>query len=71
MPKGRSRKGTNRDRRLKLTEEQRRLLMADPEELEFSQDAFFQQLWAPFEGWSLKELRRWAEEWRAEHRHSK
>jgi len=69
MPKNRSRKRHNRDKRPKLTEEQIRLLMGDPDE-PIEEDEWMRKVLEPFRFWPLEVRKRWAEEWREEHRQS-
>jgi hypothetical protein len=69
MPKSKTRKKTNRRR--KLAEKQRRLLLMTPEEIEradFSDDEVLKRIRELMEGIPLELRRKWAEEWREEHR---
>lgn len=74
MPKSKVRKGTNRSPQRKLTKEQSRLLLMEPEEIEgatFEDDETISRILKLTEGIPLELRRRWAEEWREEHRQSK
>jgi len=62
--------GTLRLKR-RLSDEALRLLLAESDEFDFSDDPLVRKLNEAFEGWSLEERRRWAEEWREEHRRGK
>ncbi|MCS7265867.1 MAG: hypothetical protein NZ805_13665 [Armatimonadetes bacterium] len=61
----------NKRRTSKRLEEIRRFLKKEPEEMDFSQDEFIQKILAPFADFPVEVTRRWAEEWREEHRHSR
>lgn len=72
MPKSKSRKKTNRRR--KLTEKQRQLLLMTPEEIEqadFSDDLLIRKIEELLKDFPLEVRRQWAEEWREEHRRSR
>jgi|FaiFalFF_MnMetaG_3_1042247.scaffolds.fasta_scaffold62011_1 hypothetical protein len=60
-----------RRRKFRASEEMRQFLLREPEEIDFSNDAFIQKLLAPFADFPVEVTRRWAEEWREEHRRSK
>lgn len=71
MPNRKTERTVSSKRKPRLTEEALRLLMAEDDEIDFSNDPLVRKLEEAFEGWSLEERRRWAEEWREEHRKSK
>jgi len=58
-------------RKLRVREEIRQFLLREPEEIEFSNDAFIQKLLAPFADFPVDVTRKWAEDWWEEHRRSK
>ena len=60
-----------RRRKFRASEEMRQFLLREPEEIDFSNDAFIQKLLAPFADFPVEVTRRWAEEWREEHRRSR
>lgn len=60
-----------RRRKFRASEEMKQFLLREPEEIDFSNDAFIQKLLAPFADFPVEVTRRWAEEWREEHRRSK
>jgi len=60
-----------RRRKFRASEEMRQFLLREPEEIDFSNDAFIQKLLAPFADFPVEVTRRWAEEWREELRRSK
>ncbi len=60
--------GKKHETRLK---EIRQFLLKEPEEVDFSGDEFIQKLLSPFADFPVEVTRRWAEEWREEHRRSK
>ncbi|MCS3918106.1 hypothetical protein Q2T83_16475 [Fervidibacter sacchari] len=60
-----------RYRKFRASEEMRQFLLREPEEIDFSNDAFIQKLLAPFADFPVEVTRRWAEEWREEHRRSR
>lgn len=70
MTKRSLRKGSDREKRQKLTEEQIRLLLSDPDE-PIEESEWLHKILEPFRFWSLEIRRRWAEEWREEHRLSR
>jgi len=70
MPKSQTRKGSHRTNHRKLTERQIRLLLSDPDE-PMEEDDWLREILEPFRFWSLELRKRWAEEWREEHRRSK
>jgi len=70
MPKRKVGKGNNQSKQRKLTEEQIRLLTSDPNE-PVEEDEWLRKILEPFRFWPLEVRRRWAEEWREEHRRSK
>jgi hypothetical protein len=55
----------------KFAEKVKALLLSDPDEADFSDDPLVRKIEEAFEGWTLEERRRWAEEWREKHRRSK
>ncbi|MFA0751818.1 MAG: hypothetical protein SLRJCFUN_002221 [Candidatus Fervidibacter sp.] len=57
--------GKNHENRLK---EIRQFLLKEPEEVDLSNDEFIQKLLSPFADFPIEVTRRWAEEWREEHR---
>lgn len=70
MPKSEVRKVNNRGKRRKLTEEQRRLLLMTPEEIErsdFSDDPLIRKIEELLKDFPLEVRRQWAEDWRKEH----
>ena len=74
MKKVRPSKSDIRKRRIKLTEEQRRLLLMEPEEIErasWEDNELIRRIRELMEGIPLDLRRRWAEEWREEHKRSK
>ncbi|MCX7969550.1 MAG: hypothetical protein N3B10_13840 [Armatimonadetes bacterium] len=71
MPKRKSAISKVSKPKLQLSEEVIRLLTMEGDEFDFSDDPLVRKLEEAFEGWSLEERRRWAEEWREEHRKSK
>jgi len=71
MPKRKTARAVSSKRKPRLTEEALRLLLAEDDEIDFSDDLLVRKLEEAFDGWSLEERRRWAEEWREEHRESK
>ncbi len=71
MPKRKAPKSLNRRSRRKLTEEQKRLLMMEPEEWDFSQNEVLRKIHELVSAWPLEVRRQWAEEWRKEHRQGK
>jgi hypothetical protein len=71
MPKGKASKSLNCRSRRKLTEEQRRLLMMEPEDWDFSQNEVLRKIHELVSAWPLEVRRQWAEEWRKEHRQGK
>lgn len=74
MLKNKSRKVSNRRKRPKLTEEQIRLLMMELEEIEQANlegDDVTRRIRELMKGIPLDLRRRWAEEWREEHRRSR
>jgi len=60
-----------RRRKFLASEEMRQFLLREPGEMDFSNDAFIQKLLAPFADFPVEVTRRWAEEWREEHRRSR
>jgi hypothetical protein len=51
-----------RRRKFRASEEMRQFLLREPEEIDFSNDAFIQKLLAPFADFPVEVTRRWAEE---------
>lgn len=67
MPRNKSKKSSNRKKRARLTEEQVRLLLSDPNE-PIEESEWLRKILEPFRFWPLEVRKRWAEEWREEHR---
>jgi hypothetical protein len=61
----------SKTRKSRLPEKVKALLLSDPDEADFSDDPLVRKIEEAFEGWTLEERRRWAEEWREKHRQSK
>ncbi len=68
MLKRKSQKSRNKRRELKRLEERRRFLKVEPDEMDFSDDEFVRKILAPFADFPEEVTRRWAKEWREEHR---
>ena len=61
----------SKTRKSRLPEKVKALLLSDLDEADFSDDPLVRKIEEAFEGWTLEERRRWAEEWREKHRQSK
>ncbi len=61
----------SKTRKSRLPEKVKALLLSDSDEADFSDDPLVRKIEEAFEGWTLEERRRWAEEWREKHRQSK
>ncbi len=71
MPERKSNSSPSRRQGSKRLKEIRQFLKMEPEEMDFSNDEFVQKILAPFADFPVEVTRRWAEEWREEHRRNK